>query len=141
MIVRHIPKSRFLLMIFPGTEFKLNGRIIIQIQEFFVYYSGTSILINKVSISLIFRYHRKDAYPFGIQKIEIFHKSRFMLTIIPPGGFYTIARKSNELEIEKDNSYGYSITYGFFKKFNKNNITCKESLNFLEDECKMNQVK
>ena len=61
--------------------------------------------------------------------------------MIPPGGFYTIARKSNELEIERDNSYGYSITYGIFKKFNKNNITCKESLNFLEDECKLNQVK
>ena len=84
---------------------------------------------------------RKDAFPFGIQKIKIYHKSRFLLTVIPPGGFYTIARKSNELEIERDNSYGYSITYGIFKKFNKNNITCKESLNFLEDECKLNQVK
>ena len=84
---------------------------------------------------------RKDAFPFGIQKIKIYHRSRFLLTVIPPGGFYTIARKSNELEIERDNSYGYSITYGIFKKFNKNNITCKESLNFLEDECKLNQVK
>ena len=64
-----------------------------------------------------------------------------MLTVIPPGGFYTIARKSNELEIEKESNYGYSITYGVFKKFNKDNTTCKESLNFLDDECKLNQVK
>ena len=95
----------------------------------------------KYLVFISFPYYRKDAYPFGIQKIKIYHKSRFLLTIIPPGGFYTIARKSNELEIEKDKSYGYSITYGVFRKFNKNNITCKESLNFLEDECKMNQVK
>ena len=43
MIVRNILQSRYLLMIFPGLEFKLNGRIIIQIQGFFVYYSGISV--------------------------------------------------------------------------------------------------
>ena len=90
---------------------------------------------------MMFYHFREDIFPYGIQKIKIFHKSRFLLTIIPPGGFYSIARKSNELEIEKDSTYGYSITYGIFEKFNKNNVTCKPSLNFLEDECKLSQVE
>ena len=32
--------------------------------------------------------------------------------MIPPGGFFTLARKINQVEIEKDFSYGYTLTYG-----------------------------
>ena len=73
--------------------------------------------------------------------MEIRHKSTLSIVIIPPGGYHTISRKHNELEIEREFSYGYSLTYGIFKKFNKNNVTCNESLNFLEDKCRWNQVK
>ena len=79
-------------------------------------------------------------FPFGILKIKIYHRSNLNLIVIPPGGFYTTARMPNVLEIEKLSSYSYTLTYGIFKKFNKNNITCKESLNFREDNCKLNQV-
>ena len=72
--------------------------------------------------------------------MKIYHKSLLQVVIIPPGGFYTTARKLNELEIEKEFSYGYTLTYGIFKKINKNNVTCKESINFLEDKCKLDQV-
>ena len=84
---------------------------------------------------------RKDKFPFGMKRIRIYHRSNLDLVIIPPGGFYTDARRMpNVLEIEKEFSYGYSLTYGIFKKFNKNNVTCKENLNFSEDNCKLNQV-
>ena len=72
--------------------------------------------------------------------IEPFPESFLHLFFVPPGGFYAIARKTNEVEIEKESSYGYSLTYGIFEKYNKNNVTCKESLNFLDDKCKLNQV-
>ena len=72
--------------------------------------------------------------------MRIYHRSNLDLVIIPPGGFYTDARMPNILEIEKEFSYGYSLTYGIFKKLNKNNVTCKENLNFSEDNCKLNQV-
>ena len=52
--------------------------------------------------------------------MEIRHKSTLSIVIIPPGGYHTISRKHNELEIEREFSYGYSLTYGIFKKFNKN---------------------
>ena len=84
---------------------------------------------------------RKDKFPFGISKIEISHKSTLSLIIIPPGGFNTISRKANELGIENEFSYGYSLTYEIFEKFNKNNVTCNESLNFVEDNCRLNQVE
>ena len=84
---------------------------------------------------------RKDKFPFGISKMEISHKSTLSLIIIPPGGFNTISRKANELGIENEFSYGYSITYEIFEKFNKNNVTCNESLSFVEDKCRLSQVK
>ena len=65
----------------------------------------------------------------------------FPFGIIPPDGFYTIARKANELEIEKEFSYGYTFNYGIFKKLNKKDAMCNKSLNFLEDQCKLSQVK
>ena len=71
---------------------------------------------------------------------EGFPKSNLHLYLIPPGNFFTVARKANEMEIEKESSYGYSLTYGIIKKFNKTNVTCKESLSFQEDKCKLNQV-
>ena len=77
--------------------------------------------------------------PYGISKIEIFHKSFFQLHIIPPGGFYTIIRKANEFDIEKEASYGYTLNYGIFKKLKT--APCNKSLNFLEDQCKLSQVK
>ena len=61
--------------------------------------------------------------------------------MIPPGGFYSLERKDNMVDVEREFSYGYTLTYGIFKKFNKNNVACNESLNFLEDKCKLNQVK
>ena len=57
---------------------------------------------------------RKDKFPFGISKIEISHKSTLSLIIIPPGGFTTISRKHNELGIESEFSYGYSLNYEIF---------------------------
>ena len=84
---------------------------------------------------------RKEEFPFGIHKINIYHKSYLQIMMIPPGGFFTLARKINQVEIEKDFSYGYTLTYGILKKFNKNDVTCKESLDFLEDKCKLKQVK
>ena len=73
--------------------------------------------------------------------MKIWHNSTLEVFIIPPGDFFTLARKANEVELEKDRSFGYSLTYGIIKKFNKDNVTCKESLNFVEDKCKLNQVK
>ena len=61
--------------------------------------------------------------------------------MIPPGDFFSLERKNNMVDVEKEFSYGYTLTYGIFKKFNKNNVACKESLNFFEDQCKLNQVK
>ena len=80
-------------------------------------------------------------FPFGITELEIWHKSTLELFIVPPGEFFTLARKTNKAELEKDHYFGYSLTYEITKKFNKNNVTCKESLNFVEDKCKLNQVK
>ena len=80
-------------------------------------------------------------FPYGISKLKIFHKSFFQLAIIPPGGFYTIVRKANEFEIEKEFSYGYNLNYGIFKKLYKKNAPCHKSLSFHEDQCKLSQVK
>ena len=73
--------------------------------------------------------------------MKIYHNSSLQLVMIPPGEFYSFGRKRNEVEIEKEFSYGYTLTYGISKKFNKNNATCNENLDFLEDKCKLNQVK
>ena len=45
---------------------------------------------------------RKEEFPFGIHKINIYHKSYLQIMMIPPGGFFTLARKINQVEIEKD---------------------------------------
>ena len=84
---------------------------------------------------------RKDLFPLGIMKMNIYQRSKLQLYIIPPGGYYTNSRKANSVDIEKGYNYGYTLTYGIFKKFNKNNLTCNERLNFLEDECRLNKVK
>ena len=84
---------------------------------------------------------RKDYFPFGIQKLKIFQKSGFIITVIPPGGYYTIARKPNRMIIEKDWTYGYIISFGIYEKFNKNHKTCNPHLDLAEDECKLNQVE
>ena len=75
-----------------------------------------------VFITFLFR---KDKFPFGIKRMRIYHRSNLDLVIIPPGGYYTDAGRWNGLEIEKEFSYSFTLTYGIFKKINKNNVTCK----------------
>ena len=101
---------------------------------------GVCYFLSILNLSFLKALFRKDEFPFGIVRMKIYHRSNLILIVIPPGGFYTTARMPNVMEIEKLFSYSYSLTYGIFKKFNKNNITCKESLNFREDNCKLNQV-
>ena len=92
-------------------------------------------------LTRVFFPFRKDKFPFGINRMQIHHNSTLVLVMIPPGGFFSLERKNNMVDVEKKFSYGYTLTYGIFKKFNKYNVACNESINFLEDKCKLNQVK
>ena len=140
MVLKNIWKSISLLKIFLALELTLNGRTIGIIHGSFACHSGIQkfFLSSIVFIHLLFR---KEIFPYGISKLKIFQKSFIELVIIPPGGFYTIVRRANELEIEKEFSYGYTLNYGIFMKLNKKNNPCNKSLNFLEDTCKLSQVK
>ena len=139
MILKMQNKLKFLLkiLIIAAQELTLNGRTIIWIQGSFAWHPG---ILFKCRLKFLSVFLRKEKFPFGIYRMRLYHRSTIELIVISPGRFYTRARMPNVVEIEKEFSYSYSLTYGIFKKFNKNNITCKESLSFNEDNCKLNQV-
>ena len=51
----------------------------------------------------------KMSFPYGVPKINIFHTTNVYISVISPGGFYTVERKPNDLRIDKNLSYGFTV--------------------------------
>ena len=76
---------------------------------------------------------------------------------MPPGGFYTVDRKPNDLRIDKNLNYGFAVRFVFkkiilslivpnihsweiFENSITNDATCNKSLRFQEDTCILKKV-
>ena len=53
----------------------------------------------------------KIAFPYGVPKLNIFHNTDVYISVVPPGGFYSVERKPNDLRIEKNHSYGFKVRF------------------------------
>ena len=50
-------------------------------------------------------------FPYGVPKLNIYHNTDVYISVVPPGGFYTVERKPNDLRIEKNRSYGFTVRF------------------------------
>ena len=53
----------------------------------------------------------KMSFPYGVPKINIYHNTNVYISVIPPGGFYNVERKPNDLRIDKNLSYGFKVRF------------------------------
>ena len=51
------------------------------------------------------------SFPYGVPKINVYHKTNIYISVIPPGGFYSVERKPNDLRIDKVMSYGFKVRF------------------------------
>ena len=50
-------------------------------------------------------------YPYGVPKLNIYHNTNVYITIVPPGGFYSVERKPNDIRIDKKLSSSFTIRF------------------------------
>ena len=46
-------------------------------------------------------------------KINIYQNTDIIISVVPPGGFYTVERKPNDLRIDKNLNYGFAVRFVF----------------------------
>lgn len=55
----------------------------------------------------------KRIFPYGVPKINIYQNTNIIISVVPPGGFYTVERKPNDLRIDKNLNYGFAVRFVF----------------------------
>ena len=50
-------------------------------------------------------------YPYGVPKLNIYHNTNVYITVVPPGGFYSVERKPNDIRIDKKLSSSFTIRF------------------------------
>lgn len=53
-------------------------------------------------------------FPYGVPKLNIYHNTNVFISVVPPGGFYSVDRKPNDLKIDKNLSYGFTVRFVLF---------------------------
>lgn len=53
-------------------------------------------------------------FPYGVPKLNIYHNTSVFISVVPPGGFYSVDRKPNDLKIDKNLSYGFTVRFVLF---------------------------
>ena len=103
------------------------------------------LFLSNIIIYSSTHYYRKDVYPFGVEDVTIQVKTRakVYIAIIAPGKFYDQLRKFNTIIFQFGYKYRGVATYKINEKLpisRKKEDNCNPSLNWLEDDCKVDQL-
>ena len=103
------------------------------------------LFLSNIIIYSSTHYYRKDVYPFGVEDVTIQLKTRakVYIAIIAPGKFYDQLRKFNEIIFQFGYKYHGVAMYKIDEKLpisKKKEDNCNSSLNWLEDDCKVDQL-
>ena len=55
----------------------------------------------------------KRIFPYGVPKMNIYQNTNIIISVVPPGGFYNVERKPNDLRIDKNLNYGFAVRFVF----------------------------
>ena len=45
--------------------------------------------------------------------MNIYQNTNIIISVVPPGGFYNVERKPNDLRIDKNLNYGFAVRFVF----------------------------
>ena len=63
--------------------------------------------------------------------MSIYQNTNIIISVVPPGGFYNVERKPNDLRIDKNLNYGFAVRL-VFKMINLSCCMCSETFSVMK---------